>query len=201
MRLTAEVRWFWEGAPPATFQEWFTGGGPNWAAIPDSQLRTDQYLFDPVQWTLGIKKRGGQDTLEIKGFVAPGKTTVEIAGCASVVGLWVKWPTGALTLTRAAVIHVQKRRWMRKFRVSAGAVSDCTGSDPLRTTGCDAELTLITVRNSAWWTLGFEAFGELESVEGDLAATAAVLASRNPPVLPRGEASSYPRWLASLPKA
>jgi len=45
----------------------------------------------------------------------------------------------------------------------------------------------------------FEAFGELESVEGDLAATAAILATRGPPVLRRGEGSCYPGWLASPP--
>jgi hypothetical protein len=125
---------------------------------------------------------------------------LEIAGCACPVGLWVKWPTSALTLDGAELIPVQKRRWMRKFCVSAGAVCECTGSDQRRTSGCDAELTLIVVGSSAWWTFGFEAFGELERVEDDLAATVAVLANRNPPMLPRVQASSYPRWLVSLPE-
>ena len=97
MRLTAEIRWFWEAAPPADFQEWFTGAGPNWVAVADCQTRTDEYLRDNSQSVLGIKKRG-----------------------------------------------------------------------------------------------------ELDRVEDDLAATVAVVAGRNPPMLPRGEASSYPRWLASL---
>jgi hypothetical protein len=63
---------------------------------------------------------------------------------------------------------------------------------------CDAELALIEVGSSAWWTFGFEAFAKLERVEGDVAATVAVLANRSPPMLPHGAASSYPRWLASL---
>jgi hypothetical protein len=88
----------------------------------------------------------------------------------------------------AALIRVQKRRWMRKFRVDSGAAVEC----------CDAELTLLEAKGAAWWTFGFEAYGELAQVEDDLAVTVAVLAARNPPILPRGEASSYPRWLATL---
>jgi hypothetical protein len=38
----------------------------------------------------------------------------------------------------------------------------------------------------------------LDRVEAELAVTVAVLAGRNPPPLPRGETSSYPRWIASL---
>ena len=41
--------------------------GPNWTALDDSQTRTDEYLRDNSQCELGIKKRGGQDGVEIKG--------------------------------------------------------------------------------------------------------------------------------------
>jgi hypothetical protein len=198
MRLTAEIRWFWAGAPPAAFQEWFTGAGPNWAAAGDSQTRTDEYLRDNTQCALGIKKRGGQDGVEIKGLIAPRHTALELAGCASPVDLWAKWPSSTLTIDGANLIRVRKRRWMRKFRVGSGAAIECTGSDEPRKSGCDVELTLLDVKDAAWWTFGFEAFGELDRVEGELAVTVAVLAGRNPPPLPRGETSSYPRWIASL---
>ena len=49
-----------------------------------------------------------------------------------------------------------------------------------------------------WWTFGFEAFGSLQQVENDLAATVLVLAARGPPPLAGGETNSYPGWLASL---
>ena len=197
MRLTAEIRWFWAGAPPAAFQEWFTSAGPNSPAVADSQARTDEYLRENAQCTLGIKKRGGQAGVEIKGLIAPGKTILELAGCTAPVELWAKWSSRTLNIDGGALIRVQKRRWMRKFRVGSGQAAECTGSDQTRTSGCDAELTLIEVKGSAWWTFGFEAFGELERIQDDLAATVALLASRDPPRLPRGEASSYPRWLAS----
>jgi hypothetical protein len=152
-----------------------------------------------IQSTLGIKRRGGQDGLEIKGFVAQGKLRLGLAGCECLVGLWAKWPTSALGLGDATLTRVQKRRWMRKFQISAGAVCECTRTGGQRASGCDAELTLIEVGCSSWWTFGFEAFGELERVENDLAATVAFLAGRHPPMLPPGEAGSYRSWLAALP--
>ena len=198
MRLTAEIRWFWAGAAPAVFQDWFVGVGPNWTALGDSQTRTDEYLRDNSQCELGIKKRGGQDGVEIKGLIATRKTNLALAGCSAPVQLWAKWPSSALNIDGAALVCVQKRRWMRKFRAGTGVAVECTGCDEPRNSGCDAELTLLEVNGLAWWTFGFEAFGELERVEEDLAVTVAALAGRNPPMLPRGEASSYPRWLASL---
>ena len=198
MRLTAEIRWFWAGAPSADFQEWFTGAGPNWVALTDCQTRTDEYLRDNSQSILGIKKRGGQAGVEIKGLIATRKTTRELAGCFAPVQLWTKWHSNALNIDSAALIRVQKRRWMRKFRLGAGAAVEGLGPDEQRKSGCDAELTLLDVQGGVWWTFGFEAFGELDRVEDDLAATVAVIAARNPPLLPRGEASSYPPWLASL---
>ena len=112
--------------------------------------------------------------------------------------LWAKWPSNALNIDSAALIRVHKRRWMRKFWVGAGAAVEGTGADEPRKSGCDAEFTLLDVEGAVWWTFGFEAFGELDRVEDDLAATVAVIAGRKPPMLPRGEASSYARWLASL---
>ena len=135
--------------------------------------------------------------MEIKGLIAPRKISFEFTGCTSPVELWAKWSSSTLNIDGAPLVRVQKQRWMRKFRVCSGAAAECTGSDQTRTSGCDAELTLIKVKGSAWWTFGFEAFGELERIQDDLAATVALLASRDPPRLLRGEASSYPRWLAS----
>jgi hypothetical protein len=198
VRLTAEVRWFWEGAPPSSFQEWFVNAGPNWAVLGDCQTRTDEYLVDSSQRALGIKKRGGQEAVEIKGLIESREATAELAGCVSPIELWAKWLSSALALDSAALIKVRKRRWMRKFRLVTGAAVECTGSTEARTSGCDAELTLLAVDGSAWWTFGLEAFGDLEQVENDLAVTVAVLADRNPPALPWGEAKSYPRWLASF---
>jgi hypothetical protein len=63
--------------------------------------------------------------------------------------------------------------------------------------GCNVELTEIEVAGHAgwWWTLGYEAFGDLESVSTNL--TLVVLPEK--PLLLRtmgsGAFLSYPAWL------
>jgi hypothetical protein len=66
MRLTAEIRWFWPDRPPQELHAWFVGAGAAWVAAGASKTRVDEYLRDPDQDSLGIKKRGGGD-VEIKG--------------------------------------------------------------------------------------------------------------------------------------
>ena len=89
---------------------------------------------------------------------------------------------------------------MRRFSVHAGAVSElATSSEPVaRQSGCDAELTRLKGPDTAaWWTFGFEAFGELDEVEAALSLTVALMARRCPPRLTEGDAVSYPCWLKS----
>jgi hypothetical protein len=63
--------------------------------------------------------------------------------------------------------------------------------------GCNVELTHIELpqKRESWWSLGFESFGTIGSVERDLRAVAAVLASRKPPKFSAEIISGYPRWL------
>ena len=197
MRLTAELRWFWQGNPPAAFKGWFLGHGPSWAALGDSESRTDRYLRDKDQPALGIKKRGGAEGIEIKGLVSRCETILQVAGMSGPVELWTKWSSHSLDVSGAPLVSIKKQRWMRKFEINSGAVAE--KSDPHRSSGCDAELTLLEDNATLpWWTFGFEAFGSLEQVERYLAATVAVFAERGPPPLAGGEPNSYPGWLASL---
>jgi hypothetical protein len=71
-----------------------------------------------------------------------------------------------------------KRRWLRKFatdgHVPVEIARDAnekpvTGSPPAR--GCNVELTEVRI-GSLWWTLGFESFGSIHTVEADLRAVA-----------------------------
>ena len=198
VRLTAEIRWFWPGLPRADFHAWFISAGPTWRAAGDCKIRIDEYLRDNDQVALGIKKRGGGN-VEIKGLFSERSTLLELAGATSAVGLWAKW-SSTLVLDPANLIRLEKQRWMRKFAVGGGAVSDCAPSsdDMLRPSGCDVELTRLEGRDGMpWWTLGFEAFGALDEVEEELAATVAVLGQRSPPPLPAGQATGYPGWLAA----
>ena len=198
MRLTAEIRWFWAGYPPRSFEDWFRSAGPSWASAADSKTRTDQYLRDNAQTMLGIKKRGGGSDVEVKGLISARPTVLELAGSACAVGLWGKWSAG-LALDPRHLIKIEKQRWMRKFRVAAGTARELAAADSgARLSGCDVELTLLEGPDGEpWWTLGFEAFGDFDQVERDLAATVVVAAGRSPPLLPEGQATGYPGWLAA----
>jgi hypothetical protein len=100
---------------------------------------------------------------------------------------------------------VTKTRWLRKFDTSKyvrseiplGANEKPTPGHSLPLQGCNVELTEIEMAGHAgrWWTLGFEAFGDLDSVPTNLTLT--VLPEK--PLLLRiigpGVFLSYPAWL------
>jgi hypothetical protein len=199
MRLTAEIRWFWPDRPPQEFHGWFLGAGAGWAAADSTEIRVDEYLRDPDQDSLGIKKRGRGD-VEIKGLIGRRDQHLDFAGCTAPIELWAKWTSRTLHLDDLPLIRVEKQRWKRSFSVHAGAVSElATSSEPApRQSGCDAELTLLKGPDMApWWTLGFEAYGGLDEVEAILSRTVSLMARRCPSALIPGEAIGYPSWLKS----
>ena len=197
MRLTAEIRWFWPDRPPQEFHDWFLGAGAAWTAAGSIKTRVDEYLRDPDQDSLGIKTRGRGD-VEIKGLISRRDKHLDFAGCTSPIEFWAKWASRTLDLDGLPLIRVEKQRWKRSFSVHAGAVSElATSSEPLRRqSGCDAELTLLKGPDMApWWTLGFEAYGELDKVEAVLSRTVSLMTRRRPPPLTPGEAIGYPSWI------
>ncbi len=71
-----------------------------------------------------------------------------------------------------------------------------TGHRPLFQQGCNVELTRIELeQKQVWRTLGFEAFGELSSIERNLRAALSVMTARRPPPFAPGDLLSYPAWL------
>jgi hypothetical protein len=102
-------------------------------------------------------------------------------------------------------LAVTKTRWLRSFDTSKYVRSEIpldssekpTQGYSLPAQGCNVELTEIEIVGHAGrsWTLGFEAFGDLEGVSTNL--TVVVLADK--PALARLVASgvflSYPAWL------
>jgi hypothetical protein len=88
-------------------------------------------------------------------------------------------------------------RWFWARRTPAGLgrwFRTATRDGQWPTRGCGVELTRIAVAGERWWSLGFEAFGHLESVAADLRAVARLMARRRPPSLAGGRLLSYP-WL------
>ena len=199
VRLSAELRWFWPGPPLSDFRDWFISSGSGWHAARGPEDRTDAYLRDLQQPTLGIKQRGQHSAIEIKGLICRHERSLRFAGIASPVELWGKWPSTQLRLDADRLIPIAKQRWTRKFDgAGSGVVAAIATGPKQRLSGCDAEFTLIAGPDgSSWWSVGFEAFGDLDTVEPMLAATVAMLEAHLPPPLPTGEASGYPRWLAA----
>jgi hypothetical protein len=102
-------------------------------------------------------------------------------------------------------LAVTKTRWLRKFDTSKyvrseiplGANEKPTPGYSLPVQGCNVELTEIEMVGHAgrWWTLGFEAFGEFESLPTDLTLTVLLEKPLLLRIIGSGTFLSYPAWL------
>ena len=117
-----------------------------------------------------------------------------------------KWTSTALELRDLRISKAEKFRWVRKFEIVDGKVVEIPlgadkqpiGDRPSPDQGCNVEFTELTLDGSdVCHTLGFEAFGPLDSVESSLRLVAAAFASRNPPMPEGGKLASYPGWLSA----
>jgi hypothetical protein len=204
MHITAEIRWFWPDCPPPGLDAWFRDAALHGCPAGGGDRRLDEYLYQPGQAELGLKRRGGGDGVEIKGLLSVAPDALKAGPFAGSPERWVKWESPALSLEGRQLIRLTKRRWLRTF--------DCTrdetkalalGPDenplgrPMPERGCNVELTELTLEGGGpWWTFGLEAFGVFEQVEHDLRRVAAELAAAHPPLPSGGALASYPRWLA-----
>lgn len=207
MQLSAEIRWFWPERPPSGLKDWFVNAsGDVFAAGGGKPGREDEYLRDPKQVELGIKRRGGGKIsgIEVKGLV---ECLGDLAAgpFAGPIELWTKWVSEPLKIDGAPTIRIKKQRWLRKFdaggslpkEIELNADEKPVKDGELPTRGCNVELTYVQIADQGgdWWTLGFEAFGTIATVEADLRAVAAALNQRQPPPLEEGLLASYPMWL------
>jgi len=204
MQVSAEIRWFWRGAPPPGLEDWFRKADRHDCAAGGGSARVDEYLCDVNQGELGLKRRGGKKGVEVKGLVAVTWGGLAAAPFVGPIELWTKWSSEPLELNAHSTVATEKRRWLRKFDTAGPSPQEIplTAEEapidqrPLPTLGCNVELTQVTLPNrDIWWTFGFEAFGTLRTVENDLRAAATVLAARRPPGLGEGLLASYPTWL------
>ena len=202
MQVSAEIRWFWPTACPERIDTWFrTGPMPPGGG----STREDEYLHEPGQIELGLKRRGEQPGIEVKGLVAVPPQPSDAVPFVGPIQIWCKWQSSALTLRDLPTVRTKKIRWLRKFDTGRGMPTEIPLGDdeapkdrrPLPQHGCNVELTRIEPRaEDVWWTLGFEAFGHVFSVERSLRSTLSVMTSSGPPNLYGGELLSYPAWLS-----
>ncbi len=206
MQVSAEIRWFWPGSPPPTFQDWFWDahaqrhecppGGGNW--------RSDEYSREAGQIELGLKYRGSTKGVEVKGLVAVIPSGLVASPFSGPIEIWTKWISQVLELNPNSTVTTEKRRWLRKFDTAQGVPKEIPlddherpiDSQPLPVQGCNVELTLVKLpQNNFWWTFGFEAFGSPQTVESNLLLIAGIIADRRPPGLGSAIRASYPAWL------
>jgi hypothetical protein len=198
MFITAEIRWFWKKEPAAGFKDWFMDSGSHGCSPKGGAVRTDEYLNNQGETELGIKIRGGYEGIDIKGLVEIKQNGLSVEPFTGPVEIWAKWRSGYIELKRENTIPVEKERWMRLFETGTALPVEIEEEvKQLHDRGCGVELTRVVVRSETWWTFGFESFGTLETVEGDLRSVTTILASRNPPGLGNAMRHSYPSWLDS----
>jgi hypothetical protein len=202
MLTTAELRWFWRGHCPKHLYDWFFHHGN---APGGGQSRTDRYLPQLNQPEVSLKTRGRNEGLEIKGLVA--RRAWPLDAIAEEVEIWCKWSCQIPHLSLADAIPIAKTRWLRQFDTSNSVPLEI----PLRpdetpragysvpVQGCNAELTEVNSTNfsQSWWTLGFEAFGDLEALPLNLMRAIAAEESNLADIAASGELLSYPAWLSA----
>jgi hypothetical protein len=199
MKTSAECRWFWRKDAAAALGDWFVDSDIHDIRASGGDTRTDHYLADANQAELGIKRRGTDRGVEIKGLVSLLGAECLAPPFEGPIELWTKWVSDTLTLNAVPLIPLRKRRWLRQFDTSESALCQTTLNLGQPKQGCTVEYTEILVDGfPPWVTLGFEAFGPLEGLTESLQRTAAWLASRRPPAVGPGVRASYPEWLRQL---
>ena len=205
MQLSAEIRWFWRAAPPAALEDWFCTTEHHPFPAGGGQTRRDEYLRDSGDTELGIKRRNGTGTVEIKGLVGSSSNPMSVGPFQGSVQIWGKWISNALGLDEGSIIALDKLRWVRRFATAAREPFEFpldADEQPLELNShqssrtCGVELTKVTILGEdVWWTLGFEAVGSLRTVEEDLLKVARVMADRWQSARIDGLLASYPAWL------
>ncbi len=195
-----EVKWFREGAIPPTVWEWFQQRDGQ----PETQpCRVDYYLRVTDRDSLGIKLREGR--IEIKQRHRQYGVVRFDGRVAGLVEQWHKWgfeltsvgsdPASILGVSRSW-IGVKKERRLYRYRVTSDQKVVAVPATGYPVQGCQLELTRIGVEERTWWSLGFEAFGDVSTIEESLFVVARqVLAAGEPPALEAKESYGYPKWL------
>jgi hypothetical protein len=220
---SAELRWFLYN-PPDQWDEilkWFRLQGrlllrpensydPNSVTEPfvkREAKRSDKYLLLPDCDAVGVKQRQGN--LEIKALVSgPRPFSFSARGINGRIDQWIKWSLASKLHKELEVemdqagpwSNVVKDRYLQKYSFDSGRMV-AVSPDHRPDTGCNIELTKISVKPDVWdWlTFGFEAYGPSnrsiamldEAVEHFFAAH-----GPSPVRLEGRDSLNYPNWLA-----
>jgi hypothetical protein len=200
---TAEIRWFFQEPLSAYALTWFCQPG-HWLR---EEPRADHYLLLPSIETVGVKLRQGR--LEVKASLGRPRTQRLPFQTVGQAQAWVKWSSPQSTssdwIEEITAMHeewvvVEKERWIRRFALEDGEPVEFEASEGFPTEGCNVELSRIRARSAPWWSLAFEAFGELPETDAILKAVATHFLHVHEPPLPLklADSSSYPTWIQRL---
>ena len=195
---SCEVRWFFQGHLPREFLDWFRAGQE---IVPSERM--DAYLIFPGCESVGVKQREGR--FEIKAIRGASETISLGSGITGRSDAWVKWSYGgegvdnwiaSLNGEPQGWLAVKKKRWLRKFSLDNHRTEEVEIT-AVPQEGCGIEVTMVTVRNSDWWTFGLEGFGSAHTVRGSLRQAAEDFFSANQPPnrLTTASSCSYPVWI------
>ena len=204
MIQTAEARWFYRRSTPPEVRSWFCGS----SLCREEDARTDHYLLLTGSNEVGVKVRGGEK-FEIKARTAAPEPLMLLNGASVGFGdAWVKWTLedcdAAARMSEVGSgssewIPVVKQRWLRKFLLDPTGQIEEVDADAAIDHGGRAELGQISARDSQWWTVAFESFGETNRT-----ANLELVARHFLRTLPRGlvlrerDSMAYPEWLNRL---
>jgi hypothetical protein len=200
MLTSAEVRWFWRGHCPEQVRDWFFKTG---LSAGGGQSRIDRYIPQRNDAEFSVRKRGDKPDVEVKGLLTRRRSP-ELEPLANHLEIWCKWSCTIPGFNLTDEVAVTKTRWLRKFDTSKFVRSEIP-LDPnekpktgysLPVQGCNVELTEVTIgRFGVWWTLGFEAFGDLDTVPTNLSLTLLPEKTLLARVVASGTFLGYPAWL------
>ena len=196
-----EVRWIFPGQLEAEVARWLD-------RFPaETESLEDIYLVNPGSRGLSVKIRAGR-ALEVKEY-GGSRGTLSVGNRAR-GGLqsWQKWSFPFNPLNRGTGDPpgwrpVHKRRQITRFTWADGQIAASAMGLPGQAR-CAVELTAVRAGGQRWWSLGFEATGQADRLQGALdAAAQLVFAEPLPDGLQPGlgESTSYAEWLFSATRA
>jgi len=202
---TVEIRWFYRGEIPGEIQSWFDQIVDQRTQPIIQTPRTDTYLLEQGNTSLGIKLREGR--LEIKQRVREYGQIEFSQDVNGIVEGWRKWSfliapeqTNLLSpkILSDTWIDVKKERKLYNFIITHQAVKSSPMPD-YSSGGCNFELTQIHFWGDTWWSIGLEASGEENSNYDRLKiATKNILSLPPPQSMKAHDSRGYPKWLESV---
>ena len=203
MLPTVEIRWFIKGEIPDLLLDWFNGlkGDPTIMS-----QRTDYYLCMP-DTGIGIKIREG--LIEHKQR-SDGMGELWSDGVHSgAIEQWEKW---SFPLDDTGAMHkmldtypeswqgITKKRSIRILDFDEKNRIRNTSYEALKETACGWELTELIIEGSPdkWWTMGFEAFGDIQKLKQTLLKVCDHVLKESPTGFNASNSFAYPEWIKSI---